>query len=124
MTMKKTNSQKISQKQSGKNSKPKKNTAKLKAAKIKIPKKSKPTMKGIKPYNSQNTPQNKKINVTALIETQKQLTKPDPKIILKIDSFVDRLNKELRKNKVRADATLGGSVAKGTFIKEIGRAHV
>jgi tRNA nucleotidyltransferase (CCA-adding enzyme) len=62
--------------------------------------------------------QGKKTSLPELIEEQKQITKPDPKIILKINSFVDKLNKEIKKNKVNANATLGGSVAKGTFIKD------
>ncbi|MFA6072484.1 MAG: nucleotidyltransferase domain-containing protein [Candidatus Woesearchaeota archaeon] len=52
-----------------------------------------------------------------LIKEQKELTKPDDKIIIKINLFVEKINFALKKNKINATASIGGSVAKGTFIK-------
>lgn len=43
--------------------------------------------------------------------------KPDDEIFLKVDEFLKKINKEIKKKKVKAVAIAGGSVAKATFIK-------
>ncbi|MGV8169527.1 MAG: nucleotidyltransferase domain-containing protein [Candidatus Nanoarchaeia archaeon] len=60
---------------------------------------------------------NKYPGLKKIIEEYKEITKPGKKELLLINSFVDKINNELKKRKIKAEASLGGSVAKGTFIK-------
>jgi tRNA nucleotidyltransferase (CCA-adding enzyme) len=85
-------------------------TSKAKAGRAKINK--------AKINKNSNAESMKGTGINALIEEQKNLTRPDQKVLLSINSFVERLNKELKKSRVNAKATLGGSVAKGTFIRD------
>jgi tRNA nucleotidyltransferase (CCA-adding enzyme) len=43
--------------------------------------------------------------------------RPDYSIMKSVDSFVDRLNAELKKKKISAECMKGGSIAKDTFLK-------
>lgn len=43
--------------------------------------------------------------------------KPDRKIISEVDDVVKKINQLLKKSKVKADCVKGGSIAKGTFLK-------
>ena len=43
--------------------------------------------------------------------------KPDNKVIKEADEFVKKINKEIRLKKIKATAVAGGSIAKGTFLK-------
>jgi len=44
--------------------------------------------------------------------------KPNEKLVLKeVDAFLAKLNSELKKHKLNAEAAAGGSIAKGTFLK-------
>jgi tRNA nucleotidyltransferase (CCA-adding enzyme) len=52
-----------------------------------------------------------------LEEIKKQL-RPDTSVLVEIELFVKEINKEIQKNKIKADCVKGGSVAKGTFLKE------
>ncbi|MBU0756833.1 MAG: CCA tRNA nucleotidyltransferase [Nanoarchaeota archaeon] len=52
------------------------------------------------------------------LEELKKGLLPDTSILKKIDSFVDALNKHLKKQKIVATCVPGGSVAKGTFLKD------
>jgi len=124
MKIKKTNTKKVIQKESkkllvkktlknkilNKNISTKiKSASKNKTNNIKLKTKSKST--NIKLKTSKNS-------ISSIIENQKQITKPDLKVLITINSFILSLNKALKQNKVNADATIGGSVAKGTFIKD------
>ncbi len=51
-----------------------------------------------------------------LDKIKKQL-RPDKTVLKKVDAFVDKINKEIKKNKIKALCVKGGSVAKGTFLK-------
>lgn len=42
---------------------------------------------------------------------------PDRKVLTSVDSFVKKLNAAIKKNKIKAKAEVGGSIAKGTFLK-------
>lgn len=91
------------------------NTAKYASKNMKtsgnnLPKKTKKKDAGKKP--------SKEDIISGIIEDQKQITMPDKKTLSEIESFVKTLNSFLKKNKVDAEASLGGSVAKGTFIKD------
>jgi tRNA nucleotidyltransferase (CCA-adding enzyme) len=44
--------------------------------------------------------------------------RPSSDSLVVVNAFVDKLNSLLRKNKINAVAVLGGSVAKGTFIRD------
>lgn len=56
--------------------------------------------------------------ISSIVKEQKEKTKPDEKTAEQVNQFVDLLNKELKKRKIDANASVGGSVAKGTFIKD------
>lgn len=43
--------------------------------------------------------------------------KPDEAILIEVDAFVKKLNAEIKKKKIKAKAVVGGSIAKGTFLK-------
>ena len=43
--------------------------------------------------------------------------KPDEAILIEVDTFVKKLNAEIKKKKIKAKAVVGGSIAKGTFLK-------
>ncbi|MEM4336677.1 MAG: CCA tRNA nucleotidyltransferase [Candidatus Woesearchaeota archaeon] len=52
------------------------------------------------------------------LEKIKQKIRPDEVVILKrVDSFLKKINEEIKKRKIKATAVVGGSIAKGTFIK-------
>ena len=47
----------------------------------------------------------------------KQEIRPDTSVLVEIELFVKEINKEIAKNKIKAECTKGGSVAKGTFLR-------
>jgi len=56
----------------------------------------------------------KKITFLEKIKTE---LKPDTSIIKKVDLFVKKIDELIKKSKIKAKCTKGGSLAKGTFIK-------
>ncbi|MGV8162576.1 MAG: nucleotidyltransferase domain-containing protein [Candidatus Nanoarchaeia archaeon] len=88
-----------------------------KITKIKVLEKTKKHQKNrkISKPKISNSPATK---LSSLIEEQKKSTKPDMKVLEKINSFVAKINSELKKKKIKAEASVGGSIAKGTFIKD------
>ncbi len=59
-----------------------------------------------------------KVNYKKIIKENTHLPKERSAILKKIDSFITKLNKELKKQNIMAKAVLGGSSAKGTFLKD------
>jgi tRNA nucleotidyltransferase (CCA-adding enzyme) len=55
--------------------------------------------------------------ISEIVALEKKESLPDKEVILKINKFIDALNKALKQQKIDAEASMGGSVAKGTFIK-------
>ena len=43
---------------------------------------------------------------------------PEKKIIREVDEFIKKINKEIKLKKIKAVAVKGGSIAKGTFLKD------
>lgn len=72
----------------------------------------------IKPKKTQTTLSKKTSFILSIIKKQKEITLPDSDIINKVNLFVNSLNKELQKSKIDATASIGGSVAKKTFVKD------
>jgi tRNA nucleotidyltransferase (CCA-adding enzyme) len=52
-----------------------------------------------------------------ILESVKDKIRPDNSILVDVDSVVDRINKLLKKSKLVAECVKGGSIAKGTFLK-------
>jgi tRNA nucleotidyltransferase (CCA-adding enzyme) len=52
-----------------------------------------------------------------LEEIKKELM-PDISVLKEINSFIENLNQIIKKNKIKAVCVPGGSVAKGTFLKD------
>jgi tRNA nucleotidyltransferase (CCA-adding enzyme) len=78
----------------------------------------KPLNKSIPKAAKTSAPIKSNLSLNTLIDEQKRITKPGNDILVKINAFVSSLNSELKRKKINASATLGGSVAKGTFIKD------
>ena len=51
------------------------------------------------------------------LESIKDELRPDKKISKLVDEFIEKLNFNLKKNKIKATCVKGGSTAKGTFLK-------
>ncbi|GIU70180.1 MAG: CCA-adding protein [Candidatus Woesearchaeota archaeon] len=64
--------------------------------------------------NNQSKNQSK---INSIIKKVKSITKPSIKILSEVDVVVDKINSIIRKNSLNADCVKGGSIAKGTFIK-------
>ena len=52
-----------------------------------------------------------------LASALKKIKPSDRKIFTEIDSFLKDINSEIKKNKVNAEAVIGGSTAKDTYLK-------
>jgi tRNA nucleotidyltransferase (CCA-adding enzyme) len=64
------------------------------------------------------SPMLKKKDIEKIINQVKLETQPDEKDLIGLEKFIKLLNKTLRDEKIDADASIGGSVAKGTHIKD------
>lgn len=58
-----------------------------------------------------------KINFRKIINEHTYSKTEKKKILSRVDGFISRLNNELKKKNIYAEAVLGGSAAKGTFLK-------
>ncbi|MBN2423354.1 CCA tRNA nucleotidyltransferase [Candidatus Woesearchaeota archaeon] len=56
-------------------------------------------------------------NKFSFLEKIKEEITPDKSVLKKVDYFVKEINNQIKRNKIKAVCVKGGSVAKGTFIK-------
>jgi len=66
-----------------------------------------------KPEKKENT---KKID--SILKTVQKNIKPDMKVLTDADFIVDKINSLLKKSGIHAECVKGGSIAKGTFLKD------
>jgi tRNA nucleotidyltransferase (CCA-adding enzyme) len=89
--------------------KPKKNKKKKVVSKIKQVKKTTKRVKTLKPTKSTQS---------VLNAVLKEIMPDEGEVHARVEKFITKLNKILQKQKINAIAVAGGSIAKGTFLKQ------